>query len=263
MIKKPNYVFDDELYHHGIQGQKWGERRFQNEDGSWTPEGRERYGKGEDFRAKAKNTYNTQKYKADLNSKAKQDKATRSAKEERHSIKENAKTMRLARKEQGKFDRLNKKENAKLDNQGLKKFRNTKNMSDDELQRAIDRLKLQAEYNKQYALASSPNSALVKADRFFEGPTGKFVADLAVRTLPEIAKTVVSKSLEKDKGLSDLEIREKEATIAKNIAEAHSKNAAAEKIRTDLLRDKYDYTWTKDSNLGNILAKNKKRLNKK
>lgn len=32
------------LAHHGIQGQKWGIRRYQNEDGSLTPEGRERYG---------------------------------------------------------------------------------------------------------------------------------------------------------------------------------------------------------------------------
>lgn len=33
-----------ELYHHGIKGQKWGIRRFQYEDGSLTPEGRQRYG---------------------------------------------------------------------------------------------------------------------------------------------------------------------------------------------------------------------------
>lgn len=32
-----------ELYHHGIEGQRWGVRRFQNEDGSLTAEGRERY----------------------------------------------------------------------------------------------------------------------------------------------------------------------------------------------------------------------------
>ena len=31
------------LKHHGILGQKWGKRRFQNEDGSLTPEGRARY----------------------------------------------------------------------------------------------------------------------------------------------------------------------------------------------------------------------------
>jgi hypothetical protein len=33
------------VYHFGIFGQKWGIRRFQNEDGSLTPAGRERYGK--------------------------------------------------------------------------------------------------------------------------------------------------------------------------------------------------------------------------
>lgn len=33
-----------ELYHHGIKGQRWGVRRYQNEDGSLTSEGRKRYG---------------------------------------------------------------------------------------------------------------------------------------------------------------------------------------------------------------------------
>lgn len=32
-----------ELHHHGIKGQKWGVRRFQNEDGSLTPAGKKRY----------------------------------------------------------------------------------------------------------------------------------------------------------------------------------------------------------------------------
>jgi hypothetical protein len=34
----------NELYHHGIKGQKWGVRRFQNENGSYTDEGKKRYG---------------------------------------------------------------------------------------------------------------------------------------------------------------------------------------------------------------------------
>lgn len=34
---------DDELYHHGILGQHWGIRRYQNKDGTLTPEGRRRY----------------------------------------------------------------------------------------------------------------------------------------------------------------------------------------------------------------------------
>lgn len=32
------------LYHHGIEGQKWGVRRYQNSDGSLTSAGRQRYG---------------------------------------------------------------------------------------------------------------------------------------------------------------------------------------------------------------------------
>lgn len=38
---------NDELYHHGIKGQKWGVRRYQNYDGSLTDAGRRRYGKKE------------------------------------------------------------------------------------------------------------------------------------------------------------------------------------------------------------------------
>lgn len=41
-------VFSNELSHHGILGQKWGVRRFQNPDGSLTPAGLKRYQKNYD-----------------------------------------------------------------------------------------------------------------------------------------------------------------------------------------------------------------------
>ncbi len=44
---QPSYK--DSLMHHGIKGQKWGVRRFQNPDGSLTPEGKRRYKKSLDY----------------------------------------------------------------------------------------------------------------------------------------------------------------------------------------------------------------------
>ena len=39
-----SFISQNELYHHGIKGMKWGVRRFQNEDGSLTTAGKKRYG---------------------------------------------------------------------------------------------------------------------------------------------------------------------------------------------------------------------------
>lgn len=42
-IGSQSFGYND-LSHHGILGMKWGIRRFQNSDGTLTPEGKERYG---------------------------------------------------------------------------------------------------------------------------------------------------------------------------------------------------------------------------
>ena len=217
MSKQPNYVFDDELYHHGIQGQRWGFRRFQNEDGSWTPEGRERYGKGENPYKKEVKKYFVQKFKADIKSQKSKDKNTRLAREERHKLREWGKTQRLAKKEQ-----------AKIDGSKNPAIQDTRNMSDDDLQKAINRLKLQSEYNKQYTLATNPNGALAKADRFFEGPTGQVVKAVAVATLPKVAETATSKILESNlKYANSLDREKARAEIEKTRAEAKNPSKLA------------------------------------
>lgn len=43
IMSKYGYISHSELYHHGIKGMKWGIRRYQNADGSLTPEGERRY----------------------------------------------------------------------------------------------------------------------------------------------------------------------------------------------------------------------------
>ena len=243
-MKTPNYVFDDELYHHGILGQRWGHRRFQNEDGSWTPEGRERYGEGDgprqaakpkvDARAKARASFEEKKYKMYMKSKEQRLKDKIAAKEERNRVREAAKTEKLARKEQAKID----KKMAVVKGTKLGK---TKNMSDDDLQTAISRLKLEVEYNKNYAIASKPNSALARADRFFEGPTGQVVKAIAVATIPNVANTIVSETmksnlkyankLDRDKAKADIE--KKKSDVAKTDAEAKAKLEEARKTRLE------------------------------
>lgn len=41
------------LQHHGIRGMKWGVRRYQNRDGSLTPEGKKRYSDGQTSHVKS------------------------------------------------------------------------------------------------------------------------------------------------------------------------------------------------------------------
>lgn len=65
-----------ELYHHGILGQKWGRRRYQNEDGSLTQLGRVHYGYN---KAKTKEKLDSVKSKGPIDVKEAYGKASRSA----------------------------------------------------------------------------------------------------------------------------------------------------------------------------------------
>lgn len=56
------YVKANSLYHHGIKGQRWGVRRFQNKNGSLTPAGRKRYDDGPS--QKKQKVYNVPKNKS-------------------------------------------------------------------------------------------------------------------------------------------------------------------------------------------------------
>ena len=49
-----NSYFGRELYHHGVAGQKWGTRKYQNIDGTLTDAGREHYGIGDEITQEGK-----------------------------------------------------------------------------------------------------------------------------------------------------------------------------------------------------------------
>lgn len=50
-------LYGTELYHHGIKGMRWGVRRYQNYDGTYTQAGLKRYGVTKDALDKAKSNY--------------------------------------------------------------------------------------------------------------------------------------------------------------------------------------------------------------
>lgn len=123
---------DEELYHHGILGQKWGIRRYQNADGTLTSEGRERMlARARKYESKANITvgesYSAKLRRAKLNQKAK---------DARYEVK----------KSDLKKARLKKAAQKNSSENGTKK--SVKDMSDDELRREIARTKLENEYKQ-------------------------------------------------------------------------------------------------------------------
>lgn len=236
-MKIPNYVFDDELYHHGIPGQKHGERRWQNEDGSLTPEGYIHYGYG---KRDAKEKHNLQVYKYKLKSNRQQTRDSLSGAEDRNRIREQAKSARLLRKaerqeirDQARNQRLMNKEQAKTNQINRDKaMKNSRKMSDDDLRDAIQRLKLEAEYNKALIVANDSKSIAAKADRFFESPRGQAALSLAVAVLPNAVNTVARNFSAKAadsmfKYSNKLDREAKEESIRSTKAEADSKAAQA------------------------------------
>lgn len=141
----------NELYHWGIIGQKWGVRRYQNEDGTYTPAGKERYNKKSDF----------ERYKEE--NRRKEEKASKS-KEENVWLKQQkrgkdkppvspAETVANKTREgvdaaqdiSRTFSKLEKgKKNESIRAQNEKDL---SEMSDDEIRAKINRMNLERQYN--------------------------------------------------------------------------------------------------------------------
>lgn len=125
----------NELYHHGIKGQKWGVRRFQNSDGSLTSAGKKRHERDiqENLGKKKENRIDTSK--PDPNRWVKED-MTRAKKVVDTSSDVVNQLQKVER------DTAPKAKKEKLD---LSK------MSDQELRARINRATLEKQYNDMFA----------------------------------------------------------------------------------------------------------------
>lgn len=126
-------VYDDELYHYGIKGMKWGVRRYQNADGTLTSAGKKRMYR-EQFDMESKERKELKKYTADT---------SRWVKEDMERIKRlTDSSKQLTNELKNTNDKLIK--NAKRNQIDLSQ------MSDKELRDRINRSFLEKQYNDMF-----------------------------------------------------------------------------------------------------------------
>lgn len=91
------YVYSNELYHFGVQGMKWGVRRYQNYDGTYTKAGLKRYNRSLERYEKRKAEYSQIK-KDKLSSNYEKKYAKAKMKEAKRQLKKDYKHLTLDKK---------------------------------------------------------------------------------------------------------------------------------------------------------------------
>jgi hypothetical protein len=132
--------YNTELYHHGILGQKWGVRRYQNADGTLTAAGQKRYDRDiQENKAKKKDN------RIDTSSPD----PKRWAKEDTERQKKIVDTSSSLVKEMQNIERSSRPTTTQIK-------MDLSNMSDKEMRDKINRELLERQYNNLFAEVSQP-----------------------------------------------------------------------------------------------------------
>lgn len=163
-----------ELYHWGIKGMKWGQRRYQNKDGSLTKAGKKRYAQ-EEAKLKDREKFIKGREKA----------ASRQAKL-------NSKKAELDARE----DALKGKKKPNSNDESTNKPKSMRDMSNDELREYTTRMQLEKQYlDAQKSLASAMPQQVSKGKRFMNSLANDVIVPAAKNAGKEWVEDFMKKKL--------------------------------------------------------------------
>lgn len=139
-------MYDNELYHHGIKGQKWGVRRYQNSDGTLTSKGKNRYTR--DAREKEFNKYDESNGKYYKQSK-KNGRTDLEVDAKRYVKEDTERTKHLVDSTRNLSGDLKRSVDTSNRNRKIQKM-DLSNMTDQEMRNQINRAMLERQYNDMF-----------------------------------------------------------------------------------------------------------------